>query len=156
MILDAMDGYIARKNKLVRNFGIAFDSFVDTVNYLIAPCIVLFVHTGKNPISLIVFFVYFTTGIIRLSVFNNIQFIDDEASLYYLGLPVFWSLHVIGILLIIDTVLIPILPFASWIILPILSYLFVYKRKWKKITDMKRIFITSIILSLLLILLEGY
>lgn len=97
VILDALDGILARKFGLERDFGRYLDGFVDMLDYLIAPGLFLYVWGFDSWFQCLVILVFVICGIIRLSVFNEIGNIkNDQDQLAYKGMPVFWSLLILG------------------------------------------------------------
>lgn len=93
-ILDALDGFFARKFNQESNFGRQLDSHVDVFIYLLYPALSFYLFFGLvDVISLMVIFIYLSTGIFRLVRFNTIGYVTcsnkkDDA---YLGLPVFFN-----------------------------------------------------------------
>lgn len=87
MIFDGLDGFLARKLKITTKIGIQLDSLADTISFVLAPALFVFIKffnkdlIGLIPSILIIFF-----GLYRLAVFN----ISEKKS-HYIGLttPVF-------------------------------------------------------------------
>lgn len=154
MLLDALNGYFARKFNVVRGFGIALDSFIDTLTYLIIPSLILFQAGANDFFSLICFFGLYIAGILRLSVFNNIQINDQQGKKTYSGLPVFWTLHITGLILLTNYFDLDIIKYAVWVFIPITSFLMLYNREWIKFQNMKFIGINSSFLGVLFVILE--
>jgi CDP-diacylglycerol--serine O-phosphatidyltransferase len=90
MLVDALDGMVARRLGVARPFGRYLGSFVDLINYTVVPPIVLWKLGFDRPESLAILLVYSTCGMLRLSRFNEIGNIQRDGELAYLGLPVFW------------------------------------------------------------------
>ena len=88
MLGDALDGLLARKYKLERNFGRYLDGFMDVLIYLVAPCLALYLH-GFNGWWAICLWPVLLSGCVRLAVFNDIGNIQESNGLVYLGMPVF-------------------------------------------------------------------
>lgn len=107
MVLDSLDGRIARLTKTSSPFGAELDSLSDMVNFGIAPAIILYswgLHTlGK--VGAIVVFVYAACAALRLARFNTMISIVDKR--YFYGLPstaaapvvvgYVWMCHVYGL-----------------------------------------------------------
>lgn len=92
MLCDAFDGLLARHFKTERPFGRYLDGFVDTLDYLVAPMLFLYLLGFTEPLQVIALITFIAAGIVRLAVFNEIGNVKNtEQSLAYLGLPVFWS-----------------------------------------------------------------
>jgi len=102
MFADAFDGVISRKFGWASEFGRFLDGFVDVFNYLVVPLLFLYVSGLNDLISLIVIFIFMTSGILRLSKFNMIGNIEEGDKLSYLGLPVFWSQFLVVILFLLS------------------------------------------------------
>ncbi|HNL36523.1 MAG TPA: CDP-alcohol phosphatidyltransferase family protein [Agitococcus sp.] len=95
MLGDALDGLLARKYQLERNFGRYLDGFMDVLIYLVAPCLALYLH-GFNGWWAICLWPVLLSGCVRLAVFNDIGNIQESNGLAYLGMPVFWSVFIFG------------------------------------------------------------
>ncbi|WP_315763776.1 MULTISPECIES: CDP-alcohol phosphatidyltransferase family protein [unclassified Bradyrhizobium] len=90
--LDFVDGPVARALQISRNFGRYLDGFVDQLLYLVAPALFLYLHGFTSTPELILIGLFVSSGVVRLSVFNEIGNIpDDIGNSAYLGMPVFWS-----------------------------------------------------------------
>ena len=90
MLIDALDGMVARKLNVARPFGRYLGSFVDLLNYTVVPPLLLYQMGMKGLEAQAVLLVYSTCGLLRLSRFNEIGNIQQDGKLAYLGLPVFW------------------------------------------------------------------
>ena len=89
MVLDGMDGRVARLTKTQSAFGEQYDSLADMVSFGIAPALVVYewqLHgLGSGRLGLIVAFVYAVCAALRLARFNiNTDVIDKR---YFQGLP---------------------------------------------------------------------
>lgn len=92
MASDFLDGPIARRLGVGRDFGRYLDSFVDVLIYLVGPAILLFMTEFGAPFYASTLMILVTCGILRLSVFNEIGNLRSETGqLSYLGMPVLWS-----------------------------------------------------------------
>jgi CDP-diacylglycerol--serine O-phosphatidyltransferase len=92
MVTDALDGVLARKFKLERPFGRYLDGFIDVLEYLVVPSLLLYSWGFNTPFYAAVLMFFIMAGVVRLSVFNeigNVKGADDGLS--YLGMPVFWA-----------------------------------------------------------------
>lgn len=90
MLIDALDGMVARRLGIARPFGRYLGSFVDLLNYTVVPPLILWQLDFKGIEAQCVLLVYSTSGLLRLSRFNEIGNIKQDGQLAYLGLPVFW------------------------------------------------------------------
>ena len=88
MILDTLDGFIARLTKSTSAFGVQLDSLADVVSFGVAPAILAFLW-GLWPLGRIgwaVGFLYVTAAAMRLARFNiQANTISDKR--YFAGMP---------------------------------------------------------------------
>lgn len=97
VLIDAMDGILARKFQLERPFGRYLDGFVDTLDYLLIPALFLYIWGFSGWIQSLLLVCLIACGFIRLSVFNEMGNINDEQNgLAYQGAPVFWTALALG------------------------------------------------------------
>ena len=155
MLFDAMDGMVARKLNILRDFGRYFDGFMDLINYLLSPSLFLYQWGFNNWYYLLILFLFILSGIVRLSVFNEIGNIKrDDNKLAYWGMPVFWSLFFVGGAFILSaflskTIIFPVLA----IILVIVSFLMVHNSDYYKFKSWKTLFVLRFSCSLLFALI---
>lgn len=96
MLADALDGMLARRWQLTREFGRYLDGFMDMLIYLIVPA-VIWHHTVLPGISLLAAALMIASGCVRLAVFNSNGNIESaNGGLAYLGMPVFWSIFILA------------------------------------------------------------
>jgi CDP-diacylglycerol--serine O-phosphatidyltransferase len=87
VLLDILDGRIARLTGSTSAFGLEFDSLADVVSFGVAPAI-LTVSWGLTPLGRLGWaagFIFVTAGAIRLARFN-IQSSTDKR--YFVGMPI--------------------------------------------------------------------
>jgi CDP-diacylglycerol--serine O-phosphatidyltransferase len=87
MILDALDGRIARLTNTQSEFGAQYDSLSDMVSFGAAPALVIYEWSlrGLGKLGWIAAFVYCAGAALRLARFNtNIQVVDKR---FFQGLP---------------------------------------------------------------------
>jgi CDP-diacylglycerol--serine O-phosphatidyltransferase len=87
MVLDSMDGRVARMTNTQSEFGAQYDSLADMVSFGAAPALVVYEWSlrGMGKIGWIAAFVYCVGGALRLARFNtNITIVDKR---YFQGLP---------------------------------------------------------------------
>jgi CDP-diacylglycerol--serine O-phosphatidyltransferase len=87
IILDMLDGRIARLTGTATAFGLEFDSLADVISFGIAPAILTF-SWGLNPLGRLGWaagFIFLTAGATRLARFN-IQHAADKR--YFVGMPI--------------------------------------------------------------------
>jgi CDP-diacylglycerol--serine O-phosphatidyltransferase len=87
MLLDAMDGRVARMTNTQSEFGAEYDSLSDMVSFGAAPALVAYEWAlkGMGKLGWIAAFVYVAGAALRLARFNtNISVVDKR---YFQGLP---------------------------------------------------------------------
>lgn len=95
MLGDALDGILARRLGLERNFGRYLDGFMDVLIYLVAPALAFYLMGFDGAWGLCLLAMVMA-GCMRLAVFNDIGNIKEESGLAYLGMPVFWSVFLLA------------------------------------------------------------
>jgi CDP-diacylglycerol--serine O-phosphatidyltransferase len=87
MILDSLDGRVARMTHTSSSFGAQLDSLSDMINFGFAPAMIIYywqLHTlGK--IGSITVFMYASCAALRLARFNTMLNVVDKK--YFIGLP---------------------------------------------------------------------
>ena len=86
VVLDMLDGRIARMTGTSSDFGVQLDSLADLISFGMAPAVLAF-QWGLEPLGRMgwaVGFVYLTAAALRLARFN-IQVVTDKR--YFVGLP---------------------------------------------------------------------
>lgn len=87
MLLDAIDGRVARLTNTQSEFGAQYDSLADMVSFGAAPALVVYIWAlqGLGKLGWLAAFVYCAGGALRLARFNtNIAVVDKR---YFQGLP---------------------------------------------------------------------
>ncbi|MNR97523.1 CDP-alcohol phosphatidyltransferase [compost metagenome] len=87
MVLDAVDGRVARLTNTQSEFGAQYDSLADMVSFGAAPALVVYVWALQDmgKLGWLAAFVYCAGGALRLARFNtNIGVVDKR---YFQGLP---------------------------------------------------------------------
>lgn len=169
MTADALDGMLARRWNLTRNFGRYLDGFMDVLIYLLAPALIL-MQWGFNGWWMIPLLLMVGCGCIRLSVFNETGNLGEDQQeeaakpgdnaaehgneqkepvsetsadgLAYQGMPVFWSLFIIAPLLWLNTlgfVSMPVTKVLLAVALTVFSYLMVRKARFFKFSSLQQI-----------------
>ncbi len=86
LVLDMLDGRIARMTGSATEFGLQFDSLADVVSFGVAPAVLMYLW-GLEPLGRLGWaagFVYVTAAAVRLARFN-VQHVTDKR--YFVGLP---------------------------------------------------------------------
>jgi len=97
MFVDMLDGFLARRFKLISEFGKYLDGFCDVFTYLILPLFILFQFGMQDVLSVCALFAFLVCGVLRLSRFNIISTVEEEGVSYHFGLQVIWS-HLLVVL----------------------------------------------------------
>ena len=87
MVLDTLDGRIARLTNTTSDFGVEFDSLADIVSFGVAPAVLVF-SWGLEPLGRLgwaVGFLYITAAAMRLARYNIHGKEGDKR--YFVGLP---------------------------------------------------------------------
>lgn len=107
MILDALDGRIARLTHTESDFGAQYDSLVDMVSFGLAPALVMYewALSGMGKLGWLAAFIYTAGAGLRLARFNTQAGLHDKR--YFRGLPspaaaalvvgLVWVLHANGV-----------------------------------------------------------
>ena len=87
LILDGLDGRVARMTNTESAFGSEYDSLSDMVSFGVAPALVIYVWALQplGKLGWIVSFIYCTCAAVRLARFN--VKLDSENKKYFSGLP---------------------------------------------------------------------
>jgi CDP-diacylglycerol--serine O-phosphatidyltransferase len=88
MVLDTLDGFVARLTKTSSAFGVQLDSLADVVSFGLAPAILAFTW-GLWPLKRLGWaagFIYLTAAAMRLARFN-IQTSSATDKRYFVGMP---------------------------------------------------------------------
>lgn len=87
MVLDGLDGRVARMTRTQSEFGAEYDSLSDMVSFGVAPALVMYewAFRGMGKLGWFAAFIYCTAAALRLARFNtNIEVVDKR---YFQGLP---------------------------------------------------------------------
>ncbi|MDF3030751.1 MAG: CDP-diacylglycerol--serine O-phosphatidyltransferase [Moraxellaceae bacterium] len=95
MLGDALDGLLARRLGLARNFGRYLDGFMDVLIYLVAPALAWYLM-GFDGFWGVFLIAMIAAGCVRLAVFNEVGNLQEDSGLAYLGMPVFWSVFLLA------------------------------------------------------------
>ena len=119
MILDGLDGRIARLTNTQSEFGAQYDSLSDMVSFGAAPALVIYEWSlrGLGKLGWLAAFVYCAGGALRLARFNtNIEVVDKR---FFQGLPSPAAAAIVaGFILLMDDLKVSgiQLPWVSWTI----------------------------------------
>ncbi len=87
MVLDGLDGRVARMTRTQSAFGAEYDSLSDMVSFGVAPALVMYVWAlkGMGKLGWIAAFIYCAGAALRLARFNTQLEVADKR--YFQGLP---------------------------------------------------------------------
>lgn len=94
MVMDVLDGKVARLTRTTTQFGVEFDSLADVVSFGVAPALLLYswalaqlwrVSAGAGRLAAGAAFLYVLCAALRLARFNVLTGITDRR--YFIGLP---------------------------------------------------------------------
>ncbi|UGQ44786.1 CDP-diacylglycerol--serine O-phosphatidyltransferase [Massilia endophytica] len=117
MLLDGLDGRVARLTNTQSEFGAQYDSLSDMVSFGAAPALVIYEWSlrGLGKLGWIAAFVYCAGAALRLARFNtNIQVVDKR---YFQGMPSPSAAALVaGFVLMMVDLEVPgvLLPWVSW------------------------------------------
>jgi CDP-diacylglycerol---serine O-phosphatidyltransferase len=106
MIMDTLDGRVARMTNTASDFGKEYDSLVDVIAFGLSPALVMYAWalSSVGRIGWLVAFIYVAATALRLARFNTVTTADKR---YFQGLPcpaaaaviaaTVWLVHVLGI-----------------------------------------------------------
>ncbi len=88
MVLDALDGKVARLTRTTTQFGVEFDSLADVVSFGVAPAFMLYslVLARLGRAAWLGAFLFVICGALRLARFNVYTAVTDRR--YFVGLPI--------------------------------------------------------------------
>jgi CDP-diacylglycerol--serine O-phosphatidyltransferase len=87
MVMDVLDGKVARLTKTTTQFGVEFDSLADVVSFCVAPAFVLYTMAlgGLGRAAWLGSGLFVICGALRLARFNVYSGVSDRR--YFVGLP---------------------------------------------------------------------
>lgn len=89
MVMDGLDGRVARMTNTQSAFGAEYDSLSDMVSFGVAPALILYVWALKplGKLGWIAAFIYCACAALRLARFNTKLDDDTQDKRYFQGLP---------------------------------------------------------------------
>ena len=139
ILLDGLDGRVARRLNATTKFGIEFDSFSDLVSFGIAPAILVYNWTFKilaDEFGVFVCFIYALCAASRLAKFN----ISEPNPKGFVGLPTPGAAGVVASVVYLNPELVPniYMVIASSFMMISLAYLMVSPIPYTKIKPRAR------------------
>jgi len=156
MLADAYDGILARKYGTERPFGRYLDGFMDVLIYLVSPSVIWYL-SGFTGWYCFFLMLMIASGCIRLSVFNEVGNIQESDGLSYLGMPVFWSVFILGIGKVLSLWMNQNLLFVLLAVtLSIFSFFMLYRARFFKFKSLNQILGITLGGAILFVLIEVY
>lgn len=128
MILDAMDGRLARRLDATSTFGKELDSLADLVSFGVAPAILAYAFKIKvlGIPGLIICIIFALCGAVRLARFNVLNISE-----YFIGVPITAAGSLVALLVLVGTrISIPVIIYPAVIV--VLAVLMVSNIKVRK------------------------
>lgn len=154
VILDGIDGQLAKANSVSIEFGKELDSLVDVVSFGAAPVVLgyVFVSAGAYLMMVLFLFIYLACAVFRLAKYNITP--KEKLSSYFYGLPTTAGAGVIAsfILVCIKYIILPSRAIFALLFL-ILSFLMVSNIKYLNLDGLKQIIRGIKLIPLIIILL---
>lgn len=149
MTADALDGMLARKWGLEREFGRYLDGFMDVLIYLIVPSIIMLQWKFDGYYSIFILLMI-ACGCIRLSVFNQVGNVEDSSSsanekrLAYKGMPVFWSVFIMAAVMMLEKIIgLTLSHILLAVSLVVFSFYMVVDKAFFKFNSLSQIFVLT-------------
>lgn len=141
VILDGIDGLVARANLSSSDFGKELDSLADIVSFGAAPAVLCYAFMpfgGAYFVAVLALFAYLVCSMLRLARYNVIP--KEKKTEYFSGLPITASGGLIAafILVHIRHLIVPVKGIFISLIL-VLSFLMVSNIKYFKLNGLKQI-----------------
>lgn len=101
MVLDGLDGRVARLTNTASKFGVEFDSLADVVAFGVAPALLLYFYVGVDygRLGMSVSALFVILGAVRLARFN---ITSSQEPNFFIGLPIPSAAVVIMMWVLID------------------------------------------------------
>lgn len=143
MLLDGLDGRVARLTRTQSAFGVQLDSLADVITFGAAPALLVWkwgLHT-LGPIGILLSWIYVACGALRLARFNVLEMRGAKgASSYFVGLPIPLAAGVLVSLVLAHNraygdAEVPALPVA--VLVGLLSYLMVSNVRYRTFKQLR-------------------
>jgi len=135
-IMDALDGFLARKLKSTSDFGKQLDGYVDLFTYLIYPALSYYIYFRlQTLIASFILFIFVACGIFRLARFSIVGFIFSETrpgAFSYQGLPVYFNHLFLLVAISIHALFQTYFNIPVYILILVNSYLMISKIQFPK------------------------
>jgi CDP-diacylglycerol--serine O-phosphatidyltransferase len=159
VVLDGLDGQVARKSKSSSDFGKELDSLVDVVSFGIAPALLgyTFIYSHFHILAAVGLFIYLLCAVIRLARYNIAK---DTGGNCFIGLPTTAGGGMLASFVLIyrgreGEILLEFVPVVFLSLALLLAYLMVSRVPYLNLDGLKHLFkkrLKQLILFLLILL----
>jgi len=158
VVLDGLDGQIARKSKVSSDFGKEFDSLVDVVSFGVAPVLLgyTFVYSHFHLLAAAGLFMYLLSAVMRLVKYNITKYAKEN---YFTGLPTTVAGGVLASFVLIysgnEVVLTKFVPVTFILLVLLLAFLMISRAQYFNLDGIQQLFgkrLKVVVLSLFIIL----
>lgn len=152
VVLDGLDGQVARRNPSPSNFGKELDSLVDVVSFGIAPSVLGYIFVYREFYLYLALFVYLFCSVTRLAKYNITE--KQEMVDSFFGLPTTVSGGVLASFILIfrkgkDVTPLPeYIPLVFILVILLLSFLMVSRVRYLNLDGLKQFFGKKLKISL--------
>lgn len=153
VILDGLDGQVARRNPFPSEFGKELDSLVDVISFGIAPSILgyIFVYRNFYVGAAAVLFIYLFCSVLRLAKYNITP--KEKLTSYFYGLPTTVSGGILASFILIYRRYTQSPPPVLFLLMTvIMAILMISKIKYMNLEGVKAVFTSSVYPVLIIIL----
>jgi len=159
VIVDGLDGQIARRNPVPSEFGKELDSLVDVVSFGIAPSVLgyIFIYRSFYFWATLALFIYLFCSVMRLAKFNITP--KEKLANYFYGLPTTVSGGLLASFILIYrkgkdiSPLPPSIPMIFLFLVLLLTFLMVSRVRYLNLDGLKELFGRKIKLTVLVLLI---
>jgi CDP-diacylglycerol--serine O-phosphatidyltransferase len=158
VILDGLDGQIARKNAVSSEFGKELDSLVDVVSFGMAPSILgyIFIYREFYLGATIALFIYLLSSVVRLAKYNVTP--KEKLVNYFYGVPTTVSGGVLASFILIyrrkgEVIFPQYVPIIFVLLVLLLALLMLSRIRYLNLDGLKNVFAKTSNLAFLLILI---
>lgn len=113
LLLDRLDGIVARKFGMESDFGKQLDSLADFFNFCIVPAVIAYFLGLNSVLSVLILIAYILSGVSRLAHFNLDGMEEIDGKKFFLGIPTTlaasWFLIIVSLLEIFNLLHFPYL-----------------------------------------------
>ncbi|MEW6101237.1 MAG: CDP-diacylglycerol--serine O-phosphatidyltransferase [Candidatus Omnitrophota bacterium] len=151
VIIDGLDGQLARRYSLTSEFGKELDSLVDVVAFGVAPSILgyIFVYRHFHLYAILSLFIYLSCSVMRLAKYNITP--KENLKVFFYGLPTTVSGGVLASFILIYRKYTQLPPPALFLIMVLcLSFLMVSRIRYLNLDGIKQVLKKKIVLFLII------